>query len=125
MLVYVLFDFWMAGGATTWDDLAPIGSDWYDFAYDSEESIWKTWYELVGDETRTKAAQIEVGLDYSATPGGPYESVDRLELLTAIVTGRYVRIRYKITDVNISSFLTLGASTFKAAYLENNLLIDA
>lgn len=117
MLIYVLFDFYQIGGPTTWDALAPLGATtWWDFAYDPVLSSWKTWYESFGDYRRLPAAKLEVSIDYSVTSGGPYDTVERLELLTAVLPhGRYIRVRYKITDINLSSYIVLGPSTVKAA----------
>jgi hypothetical protein len=126
MIIYVSFDFSLSGGTNSWNNLAPTPFDWYDFAFDQSGGKWKTWYELLGDFRRSEAAKVEVGVDYSTTAAfTTYESVERLELLSAIVTGRYIRIRYKIIDTNNISFITIGASSLKASYLEDTLLIDA
>jgi hypothetical protein len=125
MLIYVLAGINFSGGTGTWNSLCPPPATWYDFAYDSVEGRWKTWYEVVGDVTKAKAAIVEIGVDYSDSPTGPFDSVERLELLSTIVTGRYVKIRYKLEDINEASYIELGPSTFKAAYLEDNFLIDA
>lgn len=126
MLVYALFGFSLSGGNNTWNDLAPPLFTWYDFAYDSVNSTWKTWQGILGDTKRAVAAKIEVGIDYSTDPNlSTYNSIERLELLSTIVTGRYIRIRYKITDINNDSYITIEASTLKASYLEDTLLIDA
>lgn len=118
MLVYVLFDFWVVSGPITWTGLASPPNDWWTFAYDNDIMKWKTWYQVLGDIRKLSAAELEISLDYSNTPGGPYTTVNRLELLTVIVEGRYARVRYKITDINNDSFLTLGPSIIKAAYID-------
>lgn len=131
MVIYILFDYALTGGDNTWANLAPAGVNWLSFGYDTVKSRWKTWYELLGDFKRGEAARVQVSIEYSSSADGPWEpgtwivnSVTRLELLSAIVTGRFVRIRYNIGDINDISFLTLSASTLKAAYLEDSLLID-
>ena len=125
MLAMLLFPFSVTGGAITWNALAPPGTDWEEFAYDVDEERWQTWNEILGYSGYRGAAVLDVSLDYSENPGGPYKTVGRLELVTGIVTGRYVKVRIEIVDYSLSSYLTLGPSTLKTAYLEDNLLIGA
>jgi hypothetical protein len=123
MLAYVLFGFTLTGNEFTWEKLVPIGTTWEDFAYIAAEDRWKSWYEIIGDDNLSPAPSVQVSVEYATISGGPYTTVDRLELLTALIRGRYVRIKYRIEDINNESYLELSASTFKAAYLERALLI--
>ncbi len=121
-VVYVLFDFYQDGSDLSWANVAPllpIPTKWTDFAGSSE-----TWADLLGDPNKEEAARIEVSIESSDTTGPPYEYVaEKMELLYAIVEGRYLIIRYKITDINKAEYMVVKASTFKAGYLEKSYLI--
>jgi hypothetical protein len=125
-LAYLLFDFYQdAPGptATTWDNLAPSPNTWNDFAPLLPTPI--KWTDLVGDIASEEAARVDVSFDFSNTPGGPYQTVNRMELLTAVIEGRYVRVKIEITDIVESRYIVVGPSTFKSGYLESVLLIGA
>jgi hypothetical protein len=118
-VVYVLFDFeFDQPPDDTWNALAAPPDTWVNFG------ATRTWDSILNDDKRAEAAKVDVSIEHSASTGGPYETVERLELLSAIVVGKYVRLNYRIEDPNDVSNIILGPSTFKAAYLEENLLID-
>lgn len=125
MLIYVLFDFQLNTVTPTWNVVAPIPMTWTEMAYDPIEMEWNTWLEFLGDPYKSSAPRLNVSVEYSETPGGPYNTVDRLELLTAIVYGRYIKVKYHLEDYNLASNIIVGPSAFKAAYIEETLLIEA
>ena len=108
-------------GQRTWNDLAPYGDDWYDFAYD--DGRWKRWSELWLEPYKTEATKVDISVKYSDSPSGPFTEVKRMELLTSIITGRYVRFRFEITDFNQDSRIRVYNSEYYAFYLNKPLLI--
>lgn len=125
-LSYLLFDFWQESygpSAQTWTNLAPSPDTWNDFAPLDPEPI--TWNDILGPIASAEAARIDVSFQYSLLSGGPYSIVNRMELLTAIIEGGYIRVIIEITDVVESRYMVVGPSTFKAGYLESALLIGA
>jgi len=89
----VLADVVVLGGGSTWDEVAPD---------DSEQSI--TWDDI-GVSTRTwidifeltASSQVSMRVYYGdALPLSLY--VDRMEILSAILTARYFRVEITILD---------------------------
>jgi hypothetical protein len=122
-LAYLLFQFTQnALAAATWDNIAPIPTTWNDFAYPPV-----TWEDLYGDDNQTakEAARVDVSFEYSNSSTGPFEVVNRMELLSAIIEGRYVKVKIEITDVVESRYINIGPATLKAGYLESVELIGA
>lgn len=118
-VVYVLFDFYQDGVGSSWNAVTPKPDTWNDFAGSGE-----TWVDVLGPIDREEAAQIEVSIESSDTSGTPYEYVsERMELLYAVIEGRYARVTFKITDVNKARYMVVKAATFKAGYLEKTYLI--
>lgn len=118
-VVYVLFDFYQAESDLSWNNVAPKPDTWNDLAGSGE-----TWVDLLGELDREAAAKVEVSIESSDTPGPPYEYVaEKMELLYAIIEGRYVRVRYKITDINKAKYMVVKATTLKAGYLEKTYLL--
>jgi len=129
VVVYVLFEFVLSSGLNSWDELAPDPNNWEDLAKDGV--LWRSWDYILGAADSAVASLIAVSIEYSETPNpGPYdpdnyEKIERLELLYGIIKGKYVRVRFKIQDINSESRMTIKSATLHAAYLEDNLLIDA
>ena len=118
-VVFVKFEFYQDGSDLSWDSVTPPADTWDDFAGSGE-----TWSELLGDPNAEEAARIEVSIESSDTPDPPYEYVaDKMELLYAIIKGRYAIVRYKITDSNKARYMVVKESIFKAGYLEKTYLI--
>lgn len=124
-LAYLLFKFSqevIGSGVSTWENLAPPPTTWEDIVPPPT-----TWTDLFGDDDpyAQEAARIDVSFEYSNSATGPFETVNRMELLSAIIEGRYVKIKIEITDVVATRYIYVGASTFKAGYLESVELIGA
>jgi hypothetical protein len=113
----------------SWRDLAlkSTGPDvwmtWAEFGKDASGE-WKTWVDVLGEAYQREAPRIQVEVEYSTSSGGPYTTVERMELLTAVVNGRYVRVKYTIEDNNMASYMMLGPSTLRACNINRTLLIS-
>lgn len=121
MVVYLLFDFSVIATGDSWDIVAPAPNTWEDFA--KEDGVWKTWDEIFHDPTKSPAPSLDIEIDYSVVSGGPYTTVKRAEILYALVVGKFIKIRYKIKDINLGSKITIGPSTFKASNMDRPFLI--
>ncbi len=88
-LVYVLADIVVTGAGTTWGDQFPSPTTWAD--QDVENRTWAEIFELPA------APSVEMTLLYGdADP--PTNEVNRMELMSTIVTARYYRVKITITD---------------------------
>lgn len=86
-LIYVLADVVVTGAGVTWDDLVPAGVTWAQMG-----SI--TWDALCN---LSAGPVVKIAVVYGdANP--PTSRVDKMEILSAIVTGRYFRVEIEITD---------------------------
>ena len=109
----------------TWDSLAPVPDTWDDFAYPPA-----TWDDVFGDlsEFAQEAARVNVSIAYdklSSVSFATSKVVSRMELLTAIIEGRYVKVKIEITDVVEQRYIYVQSANLKAGYLESSLLIGA
>jgi len=85
-MVYLLASLSVTGEGTTWDSQFP--GTWEEGA---QGRTWKEIFQLYA------APSVGIKLYYGET-SPPTEFVDRLEILSAIVTGRYYQIEITITD---------------------------
>jgi len=88
-LVYVLADIVVSGVGTTWDDVIPDPNTWNSISIDS-----RTWVEIF---ELSAGPQVRIKLKYGDT-SPPTNEVERMEILYAIVTGRYFQVEIQITD---------------------------
>ena len=88
-LVYLLADTLVIGDGTDWDDQFPSPTTWD--AGDVANRSWTDIFELA------TASKIEITLKYGDSTSLS-SSVSKLEILSAIVTGRYFQIVITITD---------------------------
>lgn len=86
-LVYVLCDVVVIGGGTTWDDLAPPPTTWDQMGNLSWDAIFSL----------DAGPKVEISMLYGDT-SPPTNRVEKLEILSAIVTGRYFQVEITITD---------------------------
>lgn len=107
ILIYLLYTFSSGLSGGTWDDIVPLPDIWESMpSYDT----WNSVLSLAG-----KAARVEIGAYYSTTSGGPYAYVGRLEILTASVIARYVKLKFRIEDYSDDAYIELGQTFFIAA----------
>lgn len=87
-LVYLLADVVVTGVGNTWDALVPVPMTWNDL------DVSRTWSEIFN---LTSGPQVKMRLLYGGS-SPPTSIVEKLEILTAIVTGRYFQIEIEISD---------------------------
>jgi len=88
-MIYVLADIVVTGLGTTWDDVIPSPDTWADIDIDSR--AWVEIFELMAGPA------VRIKLKYGETSPPPNE-VEKQEILSAIVTGRYFQVEIAITD---------------------------
>ncbi|MBW2024366.1 MAG: hypothetical protein JRH08_00735 [Deltaproteobacteria bacterium] len=88
-MVYVLVDIVVTGAGTTWNDVIPPGTTWDEIGISS-----KTWNEIF---ELNAGPQVKIKLKYGET-NPPTNEVEKMEILSAIVTGRYFQVEIEITD---------------------------
>jgi len=93
VLAYVLADIVVIGAGTTWDDIMPDPDTWEDAGLDTLS--WAKAFELTAGPT------VRMTLNYGET-SPPTSSVSKMEILSAIVTGRYFQVEIEITDPNLN-----------------------
>lgn len=89
-LIYVLCDIIVVGGGTTWDALVPSPLSWNDAGL----GTGVTWDAIFSLDAGPK---VEIAMLYGET-SPPTSRVEKLEILSAIVTGRYFQVEITITD---------------------------
>ena len=124
-LIYIKGNYTVAAGGDTWNDLAGPNTTWFDMAYLPLEGRWLTWNEMIPTGVLHDPEKLKITVFFSKTPGGPYKESHNFELLTGIVCGRYIKIRFDIIDATLASFITLDSYSLNAAYLIESLLISA
>ena len=87
-LIYLLASITVIGGGSTWDDVIPSGNTWEDL------DIERSWADIFAT---SNSSQINISLLYGET-SPPTNIVNRLEILSALVTGRYFQVKITITD---------------------------
>jgi hypothetical protein len=90
-MVYFLADIVVIGEGTTWDDVMPSPDKWTDIGISTNR--WIDIFEI------PDGPSVNIRLYYGDT-NPPTNYVDRLEILSAIVTARYFQIEITITDPN-------------------------
>ena len=92
-LAYVLADILVLGVGNTWDDVIPdnsiVATTWDDIGIST-----RTWYEIF---EMVDAGRISITLKYGAT-SPPTSEIKMMEILSAIVIGRYFQVEITITD---------------------------
>ena len=90
----------------TWDGIAADPLPWSDLP---STETWDSILVLSG-----KSSKVAISALYSASSGGPYVEVSRLEMLSASVAGRYFKLKFSIEDYNSTMRTVIQPSTFKA-----------
>ena len=108
VLAYVLADIVVTGTGTTWEDVIPddssVSTTWEDI--DIGERTWAEIFELVAGPS------IRMRLYYgNSSPPSGY--VQRMEILSAIVTGRYFQVEIEITDPSPDIYALVQHFTLK------------
>jgi hypothetical protein len=88
-LVYLLADIAVTGTGTTWGDQVPSPTTWEDVNADTR--TWSEIFEL------PEGPQVKMKLKYGDTTP-PSNEVEKLEVLSAIVTARYYQFEIEIID---------------------------
>jgi hypothetical protein len=88
-MCYVATEIVVTGAGTTWDDIAPSPKTWTDM-----EASVKTWDGIVN---LTAGPQVRIKLKYGAA-SPPTSYVEKQEIVSCIVTGRYFQVEIVITD---------------------------
>lgn len=88
-MCYVATEIVVTGAGTTWDDIAPSPKTWTDM-----DASVKTWDGIVN---LTAGPQVRIKLKYGAA-SPPTSYVEKQEIVSCIVTGRYFQVEIVITD---------------------------
>lgn len=88
-MVFCLVDIVVIGTGTTWDDQIPSPNIWSSIGIDV-----KSWAEIF---TLVAGPSVSMKLKYGET-SPPTSEVVKMEILSAIVTGRYFQMEITITD---------------------------
>ena len=88
-MVYCLADIVVTGAGTTWGDVIPASNTW-----DSINITTRTWTEIF---ELSAGPQGTMKLKYGET-SPPSNEVEKMEIVSAIVTGRYFQMEITITD---------------------------
>jgi hypothetical protein len=92
-LIYVLADIVVLGAGNTWDDVIPddsvVSTLWSEIGIDT-----RTWTEIF---ELTAGPQMKMRLKYGET-SPPTNTVEKQEILSTIVTGRYFQVEIEIED---------------------------
>lgn len=107
-LCYVLADIVVTGTGTTWEDVIPdnslVSTLWSDI--DIANRTWAEIFALVA------GPQVRMRL-YYGNSSPPTSYVDRMEILSAIVTGRYFQVQIEITDPSPDIYALVEHFTLK------------
>lgn len=88
-LVYLLADIVVTGTGTAWNDVMPDPDTWEEISIDT-----RTWVEIF---ELSSGPSIQIKLLYGDV-SPPTHEVEKLEILSAIVTARYFQAEITITD---------------------------
>jgi hypothetical protein len=102
-LAYILADFVVTGEGSTWTDQFPSGSTWNDVAAGKR---WREIFELLA------APSIKMSLFYGDT-NPPTSYAERMEILSAVVEGRYYQVQIEITDPSLQINALVESLTLK------------
>jgi hypothetical protein len=87
--VYLTADIVVIGEGTDWDSVAPSPTTWDDL-----NATTRTWVDLV---ELPSGPQVNMKMLYGDT-SPPTSEVERMEILSTVVSGRYYQIEITITD---------------------------
>jgi len=103
-LAYCLAEIAVTGTGTTWGDKFPSPTTW---AQGNADTLsWNEIFQL------SAGPSVQITLKYGDT-SPPTSEVTRMEILSAIVTGRYYQIEITITDPNVNVNALIEAFTLK------------
>lgn len=102
-LAYILADPTVVGAGQTWDDVVPGSTTW------AQLDVSRRWREIFQPAA---APTIRMRLRYGDT-SPPTNVVDRLEILSAIIEGRYYQVEIEITDPALTITGLVGPYTLK------------
>jgi hypothetical protein len=104
-LVYLVADIVITGAGTDWDSIAPSPTTWADISAETS-----TWVELMELPT---GPQVSMKMYYGDT-SPPTSEVERMEVLSTVVSGRYFQIEITITDpqINVNALVENFALNF-------------
>ena len=88
-MVYVLASIVVTGAGTTWGDIIPSPDTWPNIGITT-----RTWAEIF---SLAAGPSVTMKLKYGET-SPPTNEVEKMEILSAIVTGRYFQLEITITD---------------------------
>lgn len=105
-LIYVESDITVLGGGTDWQDVFTAGESWEDhFAAGTK------WADMFSSMA---APKVSISLLYGdASP--PTNEVEKLEIMSCIVTGRYFQVKITIDDPAPDTYALVGKPTIKFA----------
>jgi hypothetical protein len=90
-MVYVLADIVVTGSGTTWDSQFPDPTTWEEGG--ATDRTWTEIFEL------SAGPKVEMTLKYGES-SPPTNEIEKLEILSAVATGRYFQVVITITDPN-------------------------
>lgn len=102
-MVYALADVVLTGAGTTWGDIAPSPMTWAELGVDR---TWRSIFELPAGPA------LRLSLLYG-DDSPPVHQVGRMEILYAVVTGRYFQVKVDITDPSPEVYTLLEALQLK------------
>jgi hypothetical protein len=103
-LVYCLADIVVTGGGTTWADQFPSPNTWADGNVTTRE--WREIFEL------NEAPSVAMRLNYGVS-AVTESTVEKMELCTTEVTGRYFQVEIEITDPSAEVYVLVKDFTLK------------
>lgn len=103
--VYLTADIVVIGEGTDWDSVAPSPTTWDDL-----NATTRTWVDLV---ELPSGPQVSMKMYYGDT-SPPTSEVERMEVLSTVVSGRYFQIEITITDpqINVNALVENFALNF-------------
>lgn len=90
VLAYVIANIVVTGAGTTWGDVIPSPDTWADINITT-----RTWQQIFALE---EAPAVQITLKWGTISGSLTYSATRMEVLSALVTGRYFQVEITITD---------------------------
>lgn len=103
-MVYALADVVITGAGTTWDDQVPGSTTW-----DQINASTRRWIDIF---ELAAAPQVQMALLYGES-SPPTNRVERQEILSAVVTGRYFQLEITITDPSAEVYALVENFTLK------------
>lgn len=107
-LAYVLTDFVFTGAGTAWEDQGVAGTTtWEDMSGGDTTKTWRQIFGLAGG-----SAKVEIALKNGVSAVSE-NTVNKMEILSTVVTARYFQYVINITDPDATSFVMVEGPTFK------------